>query len=68
MNERQAWDRFLATGKVEDYLACVRKKESKQDESSGLKNAREKKQTKTVMESAGVCRSDGNGAFCGTGK
>lgn len=23
--ERQAWDQFLATGKVEDYLACVKK-------------------------------------------
>ena len=26
--ERQAWDQFLATGKVEDYLACVGKKQS----------------------------------------
>lgn len=62
MKEREAWDRFLATGKVEDYLACVGKQTTK----SLNQNAGEEAfdgQMKDVINSAGFSDSDRAGAL-----
>lgn len=58
MKEREAWDRFLATGKVEDYLACVGKFSSTcKNEKMGEKEF--DGQMKDVVNGAGF--SDGDG-------
>ena len=55
MKERQAWEQFLATGKVEDYLACVGKASLGQEtkkEQSGHKN-----HSQTARNEEVKCRS-----------
>jgi len=52
--EREAWDRFLASGKVEDYLACVRNQERNEENDLQMKDGDER---------AGFCGSDRNGAY-----
>lgn len=57
VREREAWDQFLMSGKVEDYLACVGKGEREKDVH---------KQDNTFIrndENAGTSRSDRTGAY-----
>jgi|GEM_PF-2338234 hypothetical protein len=51
MKERQAWEQFLATGKVEDYLACVGKASDEE------KNSGKKADDRTVRNEEVKCRS-----------
>lgn len=55
--ERQAWDQFLATGKVEDYLLCVGK--GNPDKKAGEEKADAKERREDIFRdgegSAGIC-------------
>lgn len=55
--EREAWDQFLATGRVEDYLACVGK--GSPDKSAEEENPDTEGQQEDVLRdgegSAGLC-------------
>ena len=54
--ERQAWEQFLTTGKVEDYLACVGKLPKQNDMDGPQDKVRNSKQTNKTFDEEERCR------------
>lgn len=46
--ERQAWDQFLATGKVEDYLSFIKSKNGMKDGNPKMTKEREKEEERNA--------------------
>ena len=58
MNEINYWDRFLVTGKVDDFLSY---KKAQQDVKSGIAESDAKEDKSGGHSHAGVYRDYGNG-------